>query len=177
MIIKKTKFKDLLIVKQKNNHDKRGNLRETFNDKVIKKKFVFEYCTTSKENVFRGFHFQTKNQQAKYVNVIKGKILDIVIDLRKNSKTFSKIFKIILSKNNALGLFIPAGFAHGYYSYDKENIIYYKLNNYYAPKFESGIVYTDPVINIKWPRKKMIVSSKDRVLLTINEFKKKIRFL
>ena len=103
MIIKKTQFKDLLIVKQKNNRDKRGNLRETFNDKVLKKKFVFEYCTTSKENVFRGFHFQTKNQQAKYVNVIKGKILDVVIDLRKNSKTFGKIFKIILSKDNALG--------------------------------------------------------------------------
>ena len=176
MIIKKTKFKDLLIVKQKNNSDKRGNLRETFNDKVLKKKFIFEYCTTSKKNVFRGFHFQIKNKQSKYVNVVKGKILDVVIDLRKNSKTFGKVFSIILSKKNAIGLYIPAGFAHAYYSYDKENIIYYKLDNYYNPKYESGIIYNDPSINIKWP-KKMIISQKDKKLLTINQFlKKKIFF-
>ena len=173
MIIKKTKFKDLFIIKQKNNSDKRGNLRETFNNKILKKKFVFEYCTTSKKNVFRGFHFQIKNKQSKYVNVVKGKILDVVIDLRKNSKTFGKVFSIVLSKKNALGLYIPAGFAHAYYSYDKENIIYYKLDNYYNPKYESGIIYNDPSINIKWPKKKMIISKKDRKLLTINQFKKK----
>ena len=93
-----------------------------------------------KKKCFRGFHFQTKNKQSKYVNVLKGKILDIVIDLRKNSKTFGKTFKIILSKKNALGLYIPAGFAHAYFSFEKENIVYYKLNNYYNPKFESGII-------------------------------------
>ena len=177
MILKKTKFKDLLIVKQKNNKDNRGNLRETFNDKVLKKKFIFEYCTTSKKNVFRGFHFQTKNKQSKYVNVLKGKIMDIVIDLRKNSKTFGKIFTIILSKENALGIFIPAGFAHAYYSYDEENIIYYKLNNYYNPKFESGISYKDPNLKFKLPSKKIIVSKKDKKLMTIDQFKKKIRSL
>tara|TARA_B100001989_G_C24523233_1_gene457102 strand:+ start:566 stop:1099 length:534 start_codon:yes stop_codon:yes gene_type:complete len=177
MIIKKTRFKDLLIVKQKNRSDKRGNLRETFNDKVLKKKFVFEYCTTSKKNVLRGFHFQLKLKQSKYVNVVKGKILDVVIDLRKNSKTFGKTFKIILSKRNALGLFIPAGFAHAYYSYEKENVIYYKLNNYYSPKFESGIIYNDKTISINWPRKKMIVSKKDKNLPSFKDFKKKIKGL
>ena len=65
-----------------------------------------------KKNVLRGFHFQSKNKQSKYVNVLKGKILDVVIDLRKNSRTFGKVFSIILSKKNALGLYIPAGFAH-----------------------------------------------------------------
>ena len=177
MIIKKTKFKDLLIVKQKNRSDIRGNLRETFNNKILKKKFVFEYCTTSKKNVLRGFHFQTKFKQSKYVNVVKGKILDVVIDLRKNSKTFGRTFKIILSKKNALGLFIPAGFAHAYYSYEKENIIYYKLDNYYAPKFESGIIYNDKNIKINWPRKKMIVSKKDKSLPSFKDFKKKIKGL
>ena len=171
MIIKKTKFKDLLIIKQRNNKDNRGNLRETFNDKFLKKKFIFEYCTTSKKNVFRGFHFQTKNKQSKYVNVIKGKILDIVIDLRKGSKTFGKVFKIILSQENALGLFIPAGFAHAYYSYNEENIIYYKSN------YESGIRYNDPSLQIKWPRKKMIVSVKDKNLLSLKEFKENIKGL
>ena len=175
MIIIKTKFKDLLIVKQKENKDNRGSLKETFNNKILKKKFIFEYCTTSRKNVLRGFHFQTKFKQSKYVNVMKGKILDVVIDLRKKSKTFGKTYKIILSKKNALGLYIPAGFAHAYYSYDKENIIYYKLDNYYAPKYESGIVYNDKNLNIKWPKKKMKISKKDKNLLTLEEFKFKYR--
>jgi len=177
MIIKKTNFKDLLVIKQKNNIDKRGNLRETFNNKILKKKFVFEYCTTSKKNVLRGFHFQKKYKQSKFVNVIKGKILDVVIDLRKKSKTFGKTFKIILSKENALGLYIPRGFAHAYYSFERENIIYYKLDNYYASKYESGIVYNDDSIKIKWPKKKMLISKKDKKLLTIKEFRKRIKGL
>ena len=177
MILKKTKFKGLLIIKQNNNADKRGNLRETFNDKIIKKKFVFEYCTTSKKNVLRGFHFQTKNKQSKFVNVLKGKILDVVIDLRKKSKTFGKVFKIILSKKNALGLFIPAGFAHAYYSYDEDNIIYYKLDNYYNPRHESGIIYNDKTLKIKWPKKNMVVSVKDKKLSSIAQFKKKYKYL
>jgi dTDP-4-dehydrorhamnose 3,5-epimerase len=174
MIIKKTKFTDLLIIKQTNNTDKRGNLRETFNNKILKKKFVFEYCTTSKKNVLRGFHFQTKYKQSKYVNVVKGKILDVVIDLRKKSKTFGKIFKIILSKENALGLYIPAGFAHAYYSFNKENIIYYKLDNYYAPKYENGIVFNDESLNIIWPKKIMLVSKKDKNLDSFKNFCKNI---
>ena len=177
MKIIKTKFKDLLIIKQKNNFDNRGNLRETFNKKVLKKEFIFEYCTTSKKNVLRGFHFQTKFKQSKYVNVVKGKILDVVVDLRKNSKTFGKSFKIVLSKKNALGLYIPSGFAHAYYSYEKENIIYYKLDNYYAPKFESGILFNDYDLKVKWPRKKMIVSKKDRNLLSLAQFIKKFKGL
>mgnify|MGYP001284860527 FL=1 len=177
MIIKKTKFKDLLIIKQKNNKDSRGILRETFNNKILKKKFIFEYCTTSKKNVFRGFHFQKKNKQAKYVNVVKGKILDLVIDLRRKSKTFGKVFSIILSKNNALGLYIPAGFAHAFFSYENENIIYYKLDNYYNPKFEFGIDFNDPTLNIKLPKVKIKISKKDRNLLSLDEFKKKIKFL
>ena len=177
MKINKTKFKNLLIVKQKNNKDGRGNLRETFNYKILKKKFIFEYCTTSKENVFRGFHFQSKNKQAKFVNVIKGKILDIVIDLRKGSKTFGKTHSIILSKQNALSLYIPAGFAHAYYSYDKENIIYYKLDNYYNPKFEDGIIYNDPELKLRLPKSNLKISKKDKNLLTLSQFKKKYKYL
>ena len=141
------------------------------------KKNLFWIRTTSKKNVFRGFHFQTKNKQAKYVNVLKGKILDIVIDLRKRSKTFGKTFSIILSKENAIGIYIPAGFAHAYYSYHKENIIYYKLDNYYNPKFENGILYNDPDLKFKLPSKKMIISKKDEKLMTMDQFKKKINSL
>ena len=177
MRVYKTKFKDLYIIKQINNIDNRGSLRETFNKKRLKKKFVFEYCTTSKKNILRGFHFQTKFKQAKYVNVIKGKILDVVIDLRKKSKTFGKIFKIILSKKNAIGLYIPRGFAHAYYSYDDENIIYYKLDNYYKPNFESGIIYNDKKLNIRWPNRKIILSKKDKSLNSFDYFCKKFKSL
>ena len=93
-----TKFQGLKVLKHKSFIDKRGDLRITFNNKILKKNFVFEYCTTSIKNSLRGFHFQTRYQQAKYVTVLKGKILDCVIDLRKKSKTLGKIYKIILSK-------------------------------------------------------------------------------
>ncbi len=177
MKIIKTKIKDLLIIKQKNNFDKRGNLRETFNDKILKKKFIFEYCTSSKANSLRGFHFQHKFQQAKYVNVLKGKIMDCVIDLRKNSKTFGKIFKIILSDKNCLSLYVPKGFAHAYYSYEKLNIVYYKLTNYYKPQYESGINLLDKKIKIKWPKRNFKISKKDNGLPSFEEFCKNYKFL
>ncbi len=178
MKILKTKFKDLLVIKQKNNIDKRGSLRETFNKRVFKhNKFVFEYCTSSKSQALRGFHFQYRFQQAKYVNVLKGKILDCVIDLRKNSRTFGQIFKIVLSEKNCLSLYIPEGFAHAYYSFDKVNIVYYKLSNYYKPNYESGINVLDKKLRLKWPGKKWFISKKDKELLTFDEFKKKFNYL
>ena len=171
MKIIKTKIKDLLIVQQINNRDLRGNLRETHDKRVIgHDKFIFEYCTTSKKNVLRGFHFQTKFKQAKYVSVVKGKILDCVIDLRKKSKTFGKTFKIILSDKNAKSLYIPEGFGHAYYSYEKLNIIYYKLTNYYKPKFEDGIVWKDKKTINLWPKQKLIVSRKDKILGSFKDF-------
>lgn len=177
MKIIKTKFKGLLIVKQKNNKDRRGNLREVFNNKILRRNFIFEYCTTSKAGALRGFHFQHKFQQAKFVNVLKGKILDCVIDLRKKSETFGKSFKILLSDKNSLGLYIPEGFAHSYYSYNKVNIVYYKLTNYYKPQFESGINLLDKKLNIKWPRKKFKISKKDKKLNSFDHFCKTYKCL
>tara|TARA_B100001250_G_C19797860_1_gene789640 strand:+ start:1781 stop:2317 length:537 start_codon:yes stop_codon:yes gene_type:complete len=178
MKIYKTKFKDLLVVKQKNNIDSRGSLRETYNNKVLKvNNFIFEYCTISKKNSLRGFHFQSKFQQAKYVNVLKGKILDCVIDLRKQSKTFGKIFKIILSEKNCLSLYIPEGFAHAYFSFEKTNIVYYKLSNYYKPKYENGINVMDKNLKIKWPRKKCLISKKDKNLMSFKQFSSSYKFL
>mgnify|MGYP001309783920 CR=1 FL=1 len=170
MIIKKTKFKDLLIIKQKNNIDRRGNLRETFNDKVLRKKFVFEYCTTSKKNVLRGFHFQTKFKQSKFVSVLKGKILDVVIDLRKKSKTFLKIFSVILSEKNAKSIFIPEGFAHGFCTLSKENYIVYSCTKYRSKNDEITIKWDDPKIKNIWPIKKPILSSKDKRGIFLKEF-------
>ena len=179
MKIIKTKFKDLLIIKQRNNKDARGNLREIYNKKIIKHdNFPFEYCTTSKKNSLRGFHFQLGNfQQAKFVNVVKGKILDCVIDLRKGSKTFGKLYKIILSENNCLSLYIPEGFGHAYYSYEKLNIVYYKLSNYYKPSLESGLNVLDEDFKIKWPSNKLLISKKDKKLMNFKDFRKAYKFL
>ena len=101
MRIINTKFKGLKIIQQKKFGDSRGNLRETFRKKIIKwDSLIFDYATTSKKNVLRGFHFNSKFPQAKFVTVLKGKILDYVIDLRKKSKTFGKSFSIVLSESN-----------------------------------------------------------------------------
>jgi len=176
-MILKTKFKDLLVFKNKSFKDKRGYFKELIKENQIKKKLPFTVMSYSKKNVIRGLHIQTKKSQGKFISILKGKVYDVALDLRKNSKTFGKVFSIILSKENALGLFIPAGFAHAYYSYTKENIIYYKLDNYYNPKFESGIIYSDTNLKYNMPTKKMIVSKKDKNLLTLDQFKKKYKYL
>ena len=168
-----TKFKNLKIIQQKKHGDGRGNLRETYIKKIIKwDKLIFDYATTSKKNVLRGFHFQSKYQQAKFVSVLKGKILDCVIDLRKRSNTFGKSFCIELSDKNCKSLYIPKGFAHAYYSFSKLNIIYYKLSNYYHPEYEDGILWNDKLIKAKWPTYHPVVSSKDKKLKTFLEFKR-----
>ena len=128
---------------------------------------------SQKKNVLRGFHFQSKFKQSKFVNVIKGKILDVVIDLRKNSKTFGKTFKIILSDKNCKSLYIPPGFAHGFCGLGKDNHIIYNCTNYRHKNSEIGIRYNDKKLNIKWPIKKPIVSKKDQKAITFIEFKKK----
>jgi len=168
-----TKFKGLKIIQHKKNGDSRGNLRETYRKKIIKwDDLIFDYATTSKKNVLRGFHFQTKFLQAKYVSVLKGKILDSVIDLRKKSKTFGESFSIELSDKNCKSLYIPEGFAHAYYSISNLNIIYYKLSNYYQPTYENGIIWNDENFKDLWPTNKPIVSKKDRELKSFFDFKK-----
>ena len=123
-------------------------------------------------------HYQCKNYtENKIINCVSGSIFNVVIDLRKSSKTFGKVFSILLSRKNALGLYIPAGFAHAYYSIEKENIIYYKLDNYYNPRCESGINYKDTSLKLKFPKKKMILSQKDKRLMSFKEFKRKFKSL
>ena len=168
-----TKFKGLKIIQQKRMGDSRGNLRETYRKKIIKwDNLIFDYATVSKKNVIRGFHFQSKFQQAKFVSVLKGKILDYVVDLRTKSPTFGKSLSIVLSEDNCKSLYIPEGFGHAYYSFSNLNIIYYKLSNYYKPKYEDGILWNDKSLKFKWPTKKPIVSKKDKKLRTFEDFKK-----
>ena len=171
MKIKSTKFKDLKIISSPVYYDKRGFFRETFkNNFFLKKKFIFTCVSSSKKNVIRGLHLQKKFAQGKYLSVLKGEIFDVVVDLRKNSRNFGKYFSIRLSDKNGLSIFIPEGFAHGFVGMKKENLISYHCTNYRSKKNEVGILWNDKDINIKWPIKKPIISSKDRKNISLKEF-------
>ena len=161
MKIKKTKFKNLVILKGVKHKDNRGYLRELVLEKLIKKNFKFQILSVSKKNVLRGLHFQVKQPQGKLISVLKGEIFDVTVDLRKNSKTFGKYFSIRLSEKNCTSIFVPPGFAHGFLTLKKENIICYSCTEYRSPKNERSLKYNDPKLKIKWPIKKPIVSSKD----------------
>jgi dTDP-4-dehydrorhamnose 3,5-epimerase len=172
MIIK-TKFKDLFLIKNKAFKDKRGYFKELLKEKIIKNKFPFQVMSYSKKNVLRGLHLQTKYPQAKFITVIKGKIFDVAVDLRKNSKTYKKVFTTILSENTSKSIFIPGGFAHGFLSLEKETYIVYNCNRYRNQKSEVTIKYNDKDLNIKWPKKNIILSKKDKKGLSLLEFIKK----
>lgn len=118
-------------------------------------------------------HIQVKNPQAKFLTVIKGRIFDVALDLRKNSKTFGKYFSIELSLNNYSSIYIPEGFAHGFYTLDKENIIFYSCSNYRNKNNEVGILWNDKNININWPTKNPVVSKKDNNNISFKEYCKK----
>ena len=174
MIIKKTKFKDLKIFKSKVYNDKRGCFREIFKEKFFKnKKFLFTCSSLSKQNVLRGLHLQTKFSQGKYISVVKGEIFDVVVDLRKNSKTFGKHFSIKISDINGISMYVPPGFAHGFLGLKKENIITYHCTNYRSKKHEVGLTWNDEDIKIKWPIKKPILSNKDKNNISLKRFLEK----
>ena len=172
----KTKFKDLLVFEKKYFTDNRGYFLELYKRKIIKKDFPFTCISYSKKNVIRGLHLQTKNTQAKYVSVLKGKILDVVVDLRKNSKTYGKNFKIILSEKNSKSLYIPEGFAHGFCGLEKENYMLYSCSNYRDKESEIGIIWNDKNLKIKWPKIKAIISKKDKNNISFEEFNNKFKF-
>ena len=166
----KTKFKNLIIIKNKTFKDNRGYFKELFREKDINKKFPFIVMSYSGKNVIRGLHIQTYNSQGKYVSVLKGKIFDVVVDLRKNSKTFGKSFKTILSEKNSKSIYIPPGFAHGFCTLEKENYIIYSCTEYRDANSEKGIFFNDKYLKIKWPIKNPILSKKDKLNMSFKEF-------
>jgi dTDP-4-dehydrorhamnose 3,5-epimerase len=157
-----TKFKDLYIFESKNYKDNRGFFRELVIEDQIKSELIFYVVSTSKKNVLRGLHFQSHKAQGKYLSVLKGEIFDVALDCRRNSKTFGQYFSILLNDKNCKSIFIPPGFAHGFLSLKKENIVIYGCTNYRNKKSESGIMWNDPALNIKWPIKKPVLSAKDK---------------
>jgi len=176
MYIKNTKFKGLKIINGNSFFDNRGFFREIFKKKILKHhKPIFWCVSKSKKNVLRGLHIQVKNTQEKFVTVIKGKIIDVVVDLRKNSNTFGRHFKIILSSKKSNSILIPAGFAHGFLALENENLVLYSNNNYRSEKNEIGLIWNDKDLNIKWPKKKLIISKKDKYNLTLKEYIKRFK--
>ena len=125
----------------------------------------------SKKNVLRGLHLQTKNSQEKFVSVIKGKILDVIVDLRKKSKTFGKHYKIILSEKNCKSIYIPPGFIHGFLGLDNENIVIYSCTNYRDKNSEVGINWNDKDLKINWNIKSPILSQKDKKNLKFKDIR------
>ena len=160
--IKKNKFKGMIITEGKLFSDKRGYLREILVEKKIKKKFKFQIVSRSKKNILRGLHFQFKKPQGKFISVIKGKIFDVAVDLRKNSKTYGKHFSLILSDKNCKSIYIPPGFAHGFQSLEKENIVCYSCTEYRSKGNEHGLNYKDKSLKIKWPLSNPTITEKDR---------------
>ena len=170
MKIIKTKIKDLLILKTKLYRDNRGFFKEVEKKKILNKKFIFDCLSFSKKNTLRGLHLQTKNQQAKIITVVQGKILDIAVDVRKNSKSYGKYFAIQMSQDSDFSLYIPEGFAHGFLCLSKNCAVYYKCSNYRNKNSEVTIKWNDKNINIKWPIKKPILSKKDKKGIKFSEF-------
>ena len=169
----------LLLLQPKVYEDSRGYFFESFNSNDFKEigvkvKFVQDNQAKSKYGVIRGLHYQLPPfAQSKLVRVIKGKIVDVALDLRKNSPTFGQYFSIELSDENFLQLFIPAGFAHGYGVLSREAIVFYKTDEYYHPEAEAGVNIFDRELNIDWGIKpeKAIVSEKDKKWPTLENAK------
>lgn len=171
MKLVKTNFDQLIIIKHKIFSDERGFFKEIFKKNDLERilgyniDFCQENSVNSYKNVLRGLHFQKKPfSQSKLISVSAGKIFDVVVDIRKNSKTYGQYFSKVLSAEKNESLFIPSGFAHGYLTLSENAIINYKVDNYYNKNMEDGISFDDEYLNIDWglDKNKMILSKKDR---------------
>jgi len=173
MKIRETGLKGCLVLEPSVFDDGRGYFFESFNQKTFEEKigihisFVQDNQSMSQRGVLRGLHFQKgEHAQAKLVRVIKGKVLDVAVDIRPNSSTYGKTFSIELSEENKLQLFVPRGFAHGFSVLEDNTIFSYKCDNYYHKASEGGIMYNDSQLNIDWKldENEVMLSEKDKVL-------------
>jgi dTDP-4-dehydrorhamnose 3,5-epimerase len=178
MNLLKTNIEGLVILKPIIFKDNRGCFMESYNKKNINKllgniNFVQDNESESLRGVLRGLHFQKPPYaQSKLVRCLKGSVLDMALDLRKDSKTYGCFETILLSEENKEQLFIPKGFAHGFVVISESATLCYKVDNYYKPEFESGIIWNDPDLNIDWRINKteIRVSKKDTKLQSFNNF-------
>jgi len=173
MQVKKTDIPGVLLITPDVFYDDRGYFFEYYNRKKFQEAtglqvdFVQDNLAQSNRGVLRGLHFQTgKYAQAKLVSVLKGKVLDVIVDLRKDSPAFGRYFSVVLDDRQKQQLFIPRGFAHAYLCLEDDTLFYYKVDNYYHKESERGIIYNDPDIAIDWPYdlSKVDLSEKDKKL-------------
>lgn len=179
MNIIETGLKDCYVIEPTFFKDDRGCFLLEYNKKEFKNKtgldvdFVLGNQSTSQYGVVRGLHLQKGNfAQAKLVRVVKGKILDVAVDVRDNSKTFGKFFSVELSGKNNKQLFIPRGFLHGFSVLEENTVVSYKCDNYYNPESEAGVIYNDKDLNIDWllNEKEIIISDKDSKQVCFKNF-------
>lgn len=180
MIAKESKLRGCYILEPTIIEDRRGYFFESFNQNTFNEligqnvNFVQDNESFSKKGTLRGLHYQKGNfAQAKLVRAVTGCVLDIIIDIRKDSSTFGHNLSIELSEFNKKQLFIPKGFAHGFIVLSDTAIISYKCDNFYNPEFEGGIIYNDKDLNIDWKlnEDELIISEKDLLLPTFNNIK------
>lgn len=169
--VKKTPIKDLVIIETKVFGDSRGFFMETYNQASFEElgltmNFVQDNHSKSKKGVLRGLHFQTKHTQGKLVRVIKGRVYDVAVDLRKGSETFGQWYGIELSEENKLMFYVPEGFAHGFLTLDDETEFVYRCTDLYAPEYDSGILWSDKILNIDWKFKEFGINPEE---LTISD--------
>jgi dTDP-4-dehydrorhamnose 3,5-epimerase len=178
MTVQETKLKGCFILEPKVFEDGRGYFFESFNQDTFNNligeniTFIQDNESYSSKGVLRGLHYQTgKYAQAKLVRVIKGKVLDIAVDIRKDSPTFGEHVSLELSEENKLQLFIPRGFAHGFIVLSDTAIFSYKCDNFYNKESEGGIIYNDKDLNIDWvlSESEFIVSEKDILLKPLSQ--------
>ncbi len=177
MKVIKTSISDVVILEPRVFGDERGYFFESFsqrefNEQVAEVTFVQDNESKSSYGVVRGLHYQLPPYtQAKLVRVVEGEVLDVVVDLRKNSATFGKHVAVVLSGENKRQFFIPKGCAHGFAVLSPQAVFQYKCHNYYAPQYESGIQFDDPALGIDWkiPEAEMILSAKDRMHKRLEE--------
>ena len=180
----KTDFPDLLIFEPKVFADSRGYFFESYNENTCKAegvdiKFVQDNQASSQYGVIRGLHYQLAPfAQTKFIRVLSGKILDVVVDLRKGSPGFGKVFSLELSAENNLQLLVPKGFAHGYSVLSETAEVFYKCDEFYNKENEAGLLFDDPALNIDWkiPTDKHIISDKDLIQPTFEHCKNNFEY-
>lgn len=177
MEIKERKLKGTFEICLSSHVDSRGFFMRTFDDSIFKKwnieqNWVQEnHSSSAKKGTLRGLHFQLPPYtETKMLRCIRGAVLDVFVDLRKNSETFGQWDSIELTEENKKMIFIPRGFAHGFCTLTENSEVLYKVDNYYSPISEQGLIWNDKDLNITWPLDVPILSEKDKVNLTLKEF-------
>ncbi|UKJ07393.1 dTDP-4-dehydrorhamnose 3,5-epimerase [Solitalea lacus] len=176
MKITTTPIEGLLIIEPRIFNDNRGYFYESYNknsfiEAGITAEFVQDNQSKSQKGALRGLHFQAPPfAQGKLVRVIQGRVLDVAVDIRKDSSTFGQSFSIELSGENQLQFWIPEGFAHGFVTLEEDTIFSYKCTNFYNKQSEGGIIWNDPDLNINWGSSDILVSEKDQILPQLKDF-------